>query len=99
MPYPGIYGALYPTLGFPSAGTPLSLSQVFHPQALCLLTTSHLFVLFDMFAKTAIFLLALVVVASAAPQRFPHPTFDQFLLLMSVTAANLEVRHTGVDIG
>jgi len=34
--------ALYPTLGFPSAGTPSSLSSVFHPQARCLLTTSHL---------------------------------------------------------
>ena len=43
MLYPGGYKALYPTPGFPSAGTPSSLFPAFHPQARCLLTTSHIY--------------------------------------------------------
>jgi len=72
MLYLGGYKALCPTPGFPSAGTPSSLFSIFHTQAWCLLRLAS-FVIFTepisfvMFAKAAIFILALAVFANASP--------------------------------
>ena len=51
-----------------------------------------------MFAKTAIFILGLAAFANATPYPGTSHPFSVISPLTSVTAANLEVRHTGADI-
>ena len=90
MLYLGGYKALCPTLGFPSAGTPSSLSQVFHPRARCLLTTSHLYHPFHHACKNRHFLPCPCRLyqrhSSSDPGRYVPLASDHFPSLTSVTA-------------
>jgi len=93
------YKALYPTLGFPSTGTPSSLSQLFHHQARYLLTTSHLSQSHPLchVCKSCHPLPCPGCCCERRPSAFVPSTLDHFLPLTSIAATNLEVRHASVN--